>query len=405
MNSYDDTNQTNLNDAQDTSEKTQDRARKFIAEWERRALLELYNEYAYVIRERRLNIKLAALELYDSNTHWGLWDAQTRTIRLSRKLLITYPWFQVVGVLKHEIAHQLVDETYGRDAVQGDIHGKLFKEACKRLGLPNEFSKSSVNLQKQGLDWREEKTDEASERMLEKVRKLLALATSSNEYEALSAMKRVREIYARHNIEQADAQVESNYAHLVITRNSKRLETYEKKIISILVGHFFVQVIAGQTYDASVGEKHRSIEIIGTRESVLMAEYVYHFLLQQSEYLVDQASKQSSQKFSRVTRKSYRLGILTGFAEKLSLQEKEIIYGVKEENVISKALVKFENDTGLDDYVSKVYPRLRTLSTGRQRLDRSAYSQGQIVGRQITLNKPISNSSGNQGRFIGTSKK
>lgn len=382
---------------------TQARARRFIQEWEHHALVELYNEYSYILRERKIKLRPAALEIYDSNSHWGQWVYETRTIRLSRRLLTTQPWFHVLGVLKHEMAHQMVDEG-GDDSSTLGMHGEDFKKACEKLGLPLAFSKASLNLQEHALDWREEKHNETTERLLDKVRKLLALATSSNEYEALSAMNRVREIYARHNIEQFESQKVTDFVHIVITRNSRRLETYEKKIIGILVGHFFVQVIAGQVYDVASGNRYRSIEIIGTRESALMAEYVYHFLLQQSEYLVEQASKQQGKTLSRVVKKSYRLGILTGFSQKLEMQERSqasvSVTETQRESMLSKALVLFEKDQQLDRYISKVYPRLRTLTSARQRLDSSAYQQGQTVGRKITLNKPISTSSGDLGKLL-----
>lgn len=373
--------------------KSKARASAYHAEWERRALLELYSEYASILREHKISLQPAALELYDSESHWGQWDSETRTIRLSRKLLKNYPWFQVLGVLKHEMAHQLVEELEGQKFTNEKMHGESFKKACKRLGVPYEFSKASLNLQINSLDWRESKADEATERMLEKVRKLLALASSSNEHEALAAMARVRELYARYNLEQVQSQERSEFYHLTITRKSKRLETYEKKIIGILVGHFFVQVIAGQTYDAAIGDRYRSIEIIGSRESVLMAEYVYHFLLQQSEMLVKNAGP-----LSRVSKKSYRLGVLTGFAQKLSMQEET----QNSQSTLGRALMVLNSDKKRDRYISEVYPRLRTLTSARQRIDRSAYSQGQVEGRKINLNKPITSSNGFMGKLLGS---
>lgn len=381
------------------------RAKRLVLDWENRALQELYREYAHTLNERKLTIRPAALELFDSNTHWGQWVSEIRTIRLSRKLLMTKPWHLVLGVLKHEMAHQMVDEDWDRkNHADQKVHGESFRSACDSLGLPPYFSRASLDLQSHFLDWREEKTDNASEKLLEKVRKLLALATSTNEHEALMAMNRVREIYARHNLEQIEKHQEPSFYHIVIDKGSKRIETYEKKIIGILVGHFFVQVIVGQNYDVTTGEHHRSIEIIGTRESALMAEYVYHFLRQQTEHLLQQAIKEDSRSFSRVARNSFRLGILTGFAKKLEEQERasQRNHDLKswgaaalssEENSVSRALALFHRDKKLDRYIARVYPRLRTLSSGRQLLDPSAYNQGQAEGRKITLNRPISKTS------------
>ncbi len=319
--------------------------------------------------------------------------AETRTIRLSRKLLLTHSWFRVLGVLQHEMAHQVVDEILNIHTDRVDAHGSLFKQACEMLGVPNEFTKASLNLQQVNLDWRDDKRDETAEKMLDKVRKLLALATSSNEHEALSAMKRVREIYARHSLEQVELEDKSQFRQLVIPLNSKRIETYQKKIMGILVGHFFVQVIASQSYDVALGKTTRSLEIIGTRESVLMAEYVYYFLMQQSQNIQDKEIT------SRVSRSSYRLGLLQGFSEKLSSQENQ--QKNPDTNVLSKALVKFESNPHLKEYVGKIYPRLRSLSSATKRIDSTAYYSGHEVGKQITLNKPISSAGGFLGRLLG----
>jgi hypothetical protein len=385
----------------------EDRHSKMHPEWERHALRELYKDYEYTLRERKIKLRSAAIELFDSETYWGKWDPQVRTIFIARKLLTKFSWFHVLGVLRHEMAHQLVDES--RSSFQTRPHGEEFREACQRLGIPTEFSRASVNLQECDLDWRTEKRDDEAERMLEKVRKLLALANSTNEHEALLAMNRVREIYAKYNLEHATASESNAFVHIIISSGKKRVEAHERMVQSILVSHFFVQVITGETYDAPSGEHVRYAEIIGTRENALMAEYVYHFLLRQSETLIEQVVASTGKKLSRVERKSYRLGILAGFADKLGRSEgkanaKSSTRGnppeSQNETVISKAIVAFRKDTRLDSYLAGVYPRLRTTRQASQTVEIDAYSAGRALGEQITLHKPMTSSAGNLGRLL-----
>lgn len=354
------------------------------AHWERLAFIELYNEYQNINRERRLQLKPVRIELTDALSFWGKWDQETRTIYLSRKLLFEKPWSHVLGVLKHEMAHQWVDE---RSEIKDESpHGEQFKRACERLGLPQVFSQARVDLSMQELDWREVKPeDDVSEKMLERVRKLLNLATSSNENEALSAMNRVREIYAKYNLENSSSL--ANFVHTYISIQKKRLSAPEQKIIGILVGHFFVQVIVGRAYDVMSGSYHRQIEIIGNRENVLMAEYVFYFLKNQSQTLTDLAAKKSPEKWAGGYRRSYHLGVLQGFDEKLSVPEEE---KDGESLNISKALMLFRKDKKLDQYITTVYPRLTRLTSRSRLRDRSAYLEGQKMGRKLTLKKPIS---------------
>jgi hypothetical protein len=400
-----------------------DRFQHAKQEWERLALNELYREYTSALRQRKMTLVPAAIEIFDSETLWGQWDPVTRTIRLARRLIKAHDWFKVVGILLHELAHQLVDEelpmhgaqkgdsAYG--AQKGDsMHGEAFRKACLRLGVPAEFSKASADLQSHSLDWREQKRDEAAEKMLDKVQKLLALAESSNENEALLAMNRVRELYAKHNLEQLSKEQHANIIHIVITTGSKRIPTPDQQIVGILVGHFFVQILSGALYDAPSGEHHRVLEIIGTRENAMMAEYVFYFLKQQVEHLVKAAGKERGKKFGRLEKKSYRMGILRGFAAKLkeaeqpgreSVRKTSTVVSqteVSKNEIVGQALVAFEKDSGLDEYVSQIYPRIRRGSGRSVAIDPNAYSAGHVAGKSISLNKPVS-STGGVGKLLG----
>ena len=416
------------------------------SEWERLALLELITEYERVLRQQKVRLRPAVIEFCDSTSFWGQWIRETRTIRLARRLLLEQSWFQTISILKHEMAHQLVDErpellgenqkTLRRNALgrlrnqtsneppHETPHGRLFQSACAKLGVPSEFSKASIDLQSSSLDWRTEQHDPVSEKMLGKVKKLLALANSADEHEALLAMDRVREIYSRYNLSPTE---DLAYVHLVISTKSKRMETHVKKIAGILAGHFFVQVVLGQIYSPLTGTHHRMLEIIGRRENVLMAEYVYHFLNDQSERLLMDYITQFAAingKLTRVGRKSYRLGILQGFEQKLAdhdLQQETprherpgqpttplspvpAIDNQSERAIVSLALSSFRSDRSLQGYLSQVYPRLYTSRSGSQRIDRAAYAAGRSAGKQITLHKAVSSASPNRG-YLSAARK
>lgn len=377
-------------------------------EWERGSVLKLYQEYRSVLWQQRLTLRPVAIQLFDSNSHWGNWDPLTRTISIAKKLILNHSWFYVQAILRHEMAHQLVDEMYGLSADKP--HGAHFHWACERLGVPEEFKKASVQFQETPLDWRTEKCDEGTEKLLDKVQKLLALATSSNEHEALLAMNKVRELYAKHNLEQAAEAKKTQFAHIVICHRKKRIEPHQSRIVSILVGHFFVRVLTCNLFEAKSGEDHRAIEIIGTRENAVMAEYVYHFLLQQSDFWVREAVKTSKRKLSPVERKSFRLGILAGFSEKLAQSERAKTSESAEPTstsrtgteltLIGKAVQKFKKDPRLDSYMGKVYPRITRSAASYQNVDDDAYGAGKIVGKSITLNKAVTTEDGNRGRLL-----
>jgi len=378
-----------------------ERAKK---EWEKRVVLELYDEYAYIVRERRLGLKACAIALTDSDSFWAQWNPTTRVILFSRKLIENHNWFQVLSILRHEMAHQLVDESDARSSMEYKFHGEQFQTACGTLGVPEEYRGATACLQSSNLDWRSEKRDDVTEKLLEKVRKLLSLATSSNEHEALLAMSKVRELYAKYNLEEGEGgSRKQRFAHLVITHGKKRMAAHQSRTISILVEHFFVQVITTRIFDAKSLEHHVGIEIVGTRENVMLAEYVYHFLIQQTDYLVSKIAK--TKLLSRVQRKSYKLGVLAGFSEKLRATEKaktsnESLGPDTGPGLIKLALAKFHKDTALERYLNNIYPRLSSNRGSSQYVDGPAFSQGQSVGRTITLNKALNNAIGNRKHLL-----
>jgi hypothetical protein len=396
-------------------------------EWERAALRELYREYEWFLRVKRLKLRPAAIVLMDSKTQWGRWERETRTLSLSRVLVKDFAWHHVLGILRHEIAHQWVDEalplTVDVSKLDPSPHGERFRLACEKLGVPALYSGAKADLQEFDLDWRKaqdsSEESQVGERLLERTKKLLALATSSNEHEALAAMEKVREIYAKHHLDQYQREQKDKYCHLVICGKKKRFEIHQSKIISILVGHFFVKVLTVPQYDVETGQEYRAIELIGTRENCLMAEYVYHFLLNQLDFWVKQAARERRQ-MTRLQRKSFRMGILSGFSEKLEGAKKatpsEVLmdsWEVKSDSPrasrstsltwVGKAIEKFEKDRSLDDYMKSVYPQIVTRSGSSYGVDSSVFARGKEIGLKLTLKKGVSARQGNLGRLLPTS--
>lgn len=365
----------------------------FDTQWERTVLLELGQEYSNICRDRALTLRPVSIRLFDSESLWGQFDALTRNLSISRKLVQQHNWEKVLGVLRHEMAHQYVFENNPHEFEQ-QPHGELFQQACKKIGVPAPFTKARVGFQDSSLDWKDDETDSAQERILDKVKKLLALASSKNEFEAGLAMKKVQELYAQYNLDRAMVTDRLQYVHQVISNGKKRQTAWEQRIISILLEYFFVEIIIIQQFDPKTGEKNQAFEMIGNRENVLMAEYVYYFLTNQIEYLLKQSSSTS-----RAEKASFRLGLLEGFAEKLGAKNDDT-----NPAVISKALQKFKSDPNLKSYLKEIYPHLRTRKHSSRIIDTNAFQSGKHEGQKLVLNKPIENSR-KSGLFLSLSRK
>ena len=226
-------------------------------------------------------------------------------------------------------------------------------------------------------------------------------------------MQKVRELYAKYNLEQIENPQRQEFVHLSIVTGKKRTEAHEDRILSILLEHFFVEVLTSKLFDPETTDEYKAIELIGTRENVLMAEYVYHFLIQQSDFWVREKIKNSGKKLSRFDRKSLRLGLLEGFSEKLLHAEKATERATEETrkqispesahsnlNPIGTALALFQGNPALKNYLSTIYPRLRYSRSSGAYIDPSLYREGKEIGKSITLKKAIISEKKTSGRFL-----
>ena len=343
-----------------------------------------------------MNLKRPIIEIYDSDTHWGDWDPTFRTMRFSVNLIMGHSWDVVVNILKHEMAHQIVTDIF--NSVDG--HGVLFKRACQMIGVPDEFCRAGGDIPRKLTDFREDDIDSENTRILEKVRKLLSLAQSNNEHEAFLAMKKANELIEKYNIERIEQNKDSQYVHAVINHRRKRIENYQRYICLILKDYFFVEIVYSYLYDAVNCETYKTIEILGTRENVLIAEYVYYFLLNQLEILW-KAHKSKKGNGRAKNKRSYRLGVIKGFRDKLHQMEKKRSYhNLDNSELQTTSAMICAQDKVLSIFKSKRFPRLTNYRSQTATLHYGTYAAGINDGKQLTIHRGVTENGGFQGKLL-----
>lgn len=373
-----------MNAAETADRLLRDRARR----WAER----LRHEYDHVCFSHRTELARPALSVVDLGTRWGTWDPFTRTLSLSTRLLEIYPWEIVVEVLKHEMAHQLVDERFGSD----EGHGPLFRQACRLLGVAEWAQRAEVELGEVLEPFQRESAvaedpAESGMRLLRRVEKLLALAGSSNEHEASAAMGKVRELYAKYNLDRIREKKDDPMVSLFVRTGRRRLERYQYLICSILNDHFFVEVVHTELYDVERCEPYKAVELLGTRENVLMAEYVYHFLMNQARSLWNGRLKTTpnGNKSSRRTRSAFQAGVIRGFLDRLEATAPKPAESRAHEELTPGTALVVPPDPALDAYVAFRYPRLVRIRGGGRLFDRASYESGRQEGRALVLHKGV----------------
>jgi len=356
---------------------------------------QLAAEYEDICWRYKLDLVPAGIEISEMKTYQGYWDAENRTIKISRQLIEKYTWDVTVNILKHEIAHQIVTEVFKIH----DGHGKLYEKACDRIGVPYEFRSAAGDIPKV---WKEidQKKDPKNIKLLEKVEKLLSLAQSKNENEATLAMQKANEIIRKYNLTRDSECNPSEYTYVIINHKKKRIERYQKNICSVLSEFFFVNHVYSYLYDGVKLTTYKTIELIGTRENVMIAEHVYYFLVNELEFLWKDYKVITSS--TQKNKNSYFLGVLKGFKEKLSQQERETRQepgnnGESHETTSLQVLLK---DAGLAKFMKQRFPRLHTMGRQTMRINTEAYSDGKKKGRKLTLHKAVTKSNGFLKRML-----
>jgi hypothetical protein len=309
----------------------------------------------------------------------GRWNSLARTIEISEQHILRSPWEEVVDTLRHEMAHQFVTEIFGLPAAPP--HGEPFLKACRLLRCEPSATASAGSRLSQAQA-------EERDRMLLRVKELLALAGSPNEHEAANAMRMAHKYLLKYNLDVAHLEGSSTYQTRHLGRASARIQEYEYTLGALLQDHFFVLVIWTFSYDPLTDKPGRKLQILGTRENLEIAEYVYHYVFRVIHDLWEKR-RRTVQK-GRGTKLQYLAGLVRGLAGKLDRQKAEL----KEEHGLI-----WLGDPELKKYYKHLHPRTRSSAIGGVSRGLS-FRDGVRDGQNITLRQALNRGGTNRGRQI-----
>jgi hypothetical protein len=332
-----------------------------------RAWLErLRVEWHNINNDRLGGVMLApVLQFHESTSKLGSWHTETRTISISLEHFLSAAWGEVVDTLLHEMAHQFAHEVLV--AGHERSHGEAFRYAAERLGVSPSASG---------------RPEPDQERKLERIRKLLALAESSNEHEAAAAMATANTLLLRYNLELPSRGAPVGYVNRRIGQPSAAVSLEAKLISTILSQYFFVECIWVSSYAPLRLRDERQLEIMGTESNVEMAHYVHDFLHREVDWLWRQHQAHLTRP-SRTARREFCVGVLTGFRAKLQAERT---------SSAEQGLV-WLGDPGLEGHRSARYPRLRSFGSSTGVRETEAMQRGREVGAELVLRRGVAGTS------------
>lgn len=224
-------------------------------------------------------------------------------------------------------------------------------------------------------------------KVVEKIKKLLALATSSNEHEAKLAAEKANELLVGHNLTMQDIgnQCQREYEGKVVADRSE-MRTEDKWIMPILKRHFFVRPIYGRNRIL----KKTKWTLVGEKVNVEVAAYVYDFLTIKFKELWKEFRKTTS--CEERERQSYYSGLSVGLDMQMVKARKKV------EGEWGLVIIA---DPNLKKAVEDIVGRTRPSNFGRgSATNEDVKNAGIEDGKQIKIQRGIGESGGNSGRYI-----
>jgi hypothetical protein len=348
-------------------------------EWENRILHGLSCEWEralWLLKPfYRQELRPPLFSLRDWNDRWGGWLGEKREIALSRNLVWNHSWGSVREVLFHEMAHQLAEEVLGSH--RESPHGPAFQKACSLLGASPKASDHYKTLDER----MSQGSSDPEDRIMLRVKKLMALAESPDRHEAEAAMAKAHALITRYNLDLMEGDKKRDFISILVGRPVLRHFAEDYHLAHLLQDFYFVKVIWVSSYVPEKRKMGRVLEISGTIPNVRLAGYVHDFM----RYSIQSLWRQYSQGkgLNRHRQTDFAVGIIQGFQSQLeSRQEKKD--GVKG----SGALLKVQ-DPLLEEYFAHRYLHTVMVKTEKGRQDPQVRKDGKQVGKQLVILKGI----------------
>jgi len=337
----------------------------------------------------------------------GEWRPVTRVIAFEIDLLRNYEWAAVEHVMRHEIAHMIVNDIFDINVI-GRPHGEIFNIACKMVGIEEEESgKTSLSAFKGSME----------SPMVDKIRKLLIHGNDKacTREEAETFLGKAQELMIRHQIKMEEVcGSERFFISRPVGPKFVRLPSWLWSLVDLIQVHYHIKAIAIQTGGYKRQKEYR-MEFFGEPSNLDIAEYVFHALLNQGEAMFkvfkvehtnkckvdpDYLEKFTSYTYSwegskgkgtrnRISQASYFMGLFSGYASKLYKEKKIVEDKIKAEDG-SIILIK---DEILKEMFNEYYHPRSSKGTAYNLKSNAAYSAGRSAGSNMTLSKGVNSKS------------
>lgn len=293
---------------------------------------------------------------FDSTKTLGEWNPQSRMMRFSRQFVMTASRFEIVEVLKHEMAHQYVSDVLG--VTDETSHGPAFRMVCKRHGIDARASSSGLSA--------------AAQSKIDTIQKLLRLGESDNPNEAKVALKQAQALMRRYGLDEfaVGDGGEETLGAIRLGSSFKRIPAYAKALGGVLVEHFSVRGIWISHDNGS------QLELVGEHGQLEISAHVHDYLLAEAERLWARRGEHSKR-----AKDDFFEGIIIEVSKSLGVAKLE----ANEPGLVVHDEARIAEVTA---FYKARYPQTGTVGGSRKRRGK-AFGDGREAGRDVKIRPPV----------------
>jgi hypothetical protein len=303
------------------------------------------------------------LVCFETKDKLGFFDFTNYRIGIHKFFVTHINQIDLKNVLRHELAHYYAYLVYGRDI---DAHGVEFRSICKQFTWGEEVYLSQFKPEI------EEKIH-ANLKMVEKIKKLLNLAQSSNAHEAELATTKANQLLVQYHLETVSHGVEKTYFLKQVL--SSKVKSGKLYAIYEILTSFMVQPVMNHTKNGIV------LEVTGGATEVELADYVANFLDHELDFIWKQAQKEDKRLKGMKAKNSFYRSLAAGYLAKIKESHSTL------NSTQSKALVAISQDL---EIASQAFYGRFSRSYSRHSVDLHASAQGEKAGRNLNIKKGVS---------------
>ena len=238
-------------------------------------------------------------------------------------------------------------------------------------------------------------------KIVDKIKKLLALSKSPNENEAILAYQMAQELLTKHNISLDDIQVDINILEETIWLGEE-MEEWKFILYSVVAECNYCRLVV-----TSFNDKNFRYNLIGREHNIIVVKEIRGYLLDTIKRICEEKAEELNEKYKTtglmltdLAFKSVRIGIVKGICSRLLRQKKQVqnegIHAESEnepagEKTTTLTISKLYNKESekIQQYLNSKHSNIQQLSGFNSDYISKFVAEGQHESRKIGLNTQI----------------